>query len=304
MKEIITTLEKRADFLQLLQSQADTILVALDGLSSTAAEKLSKEELCDVAAQIADYNAKAVKSEHFNKKKLAIRANMTFHEGMLSTVEEMLAFLKEIPVDGLYFSDPAIYYLAKKYDLVDRLVYDPETLMTSINDGQWWLDHGVQSICISPLLTLEETVEILSALHRAIVTVHGRTLMSRSYRKLLTSYQEIYEKDVDLSHNKEVTLIEMKREGTMPVYEDETGTLIYSDNVLDSFDFIEKVLASDPSGLLIEGSYLPIEEQLAAVQAYRQILDGEDPTIIGKEYREQFHGEPLDSGYYEQKTVR
>ena len=154
MKEIITTLEKRADFLQLLLSQADTILVALDGLSSTAAEKLSKEELCDVAAQIADYNAKAVKSEHFNKKKLAIRANMTFHEGMLSTVEEMLASLKEIPVDGLYFSDPAIYYLAKKYDLVDRLVYDPETLMTSINDGQWWLDHGVQSICISPLLTL------------------------------------------------------------------------------------------------------------------------------------------------------
>ena len=74
--------------------------------------------------------------------------------------------------------------------------------------------------------------------------------------------------------------------------------------MLDSFDFIEKVLASDPSGLLIEGSYLPIEEQLAAVQAYRQILDGEDPAIIGKEYREQFHGEPLDSGYYEQKTVR
>ena len=46
----------------------------------------------------------------------------------------------------------------------------------------------------------------------------------------------------------------------MPVYEDETGTLIYSENVLDSFNFIEKILESNPMGLLVEGSYIPLED--------------------------------------------
>ncbi len=293
MKDIITTLENLQDLDALLTAGADTILVSLEGVSSSAAQKLSLDELDQVITSV---NAAG--------KKTAVLANLTFHEGELANVQASLTSLAEREVKTIFFADPAVYYIAKKNGFVDRLVYDPETLMTSINDASWWLERGLQGISISPLLTLEETEQIAKAAGKAVVTVHGRTLMSRSYRKLLEAYKENYQVDAKLDQNKDLYLVEFKREGQMPIYEDETGTLVYSDDVLDSFDFIEKLLASGPMALLIQGSYLSIEEQAKAVNAYRRILDGADPSAVGKEYREQFQKGQLDSGYYEQKTVK
>ena len=294
MKELITTLERLSDLENLLRTETDTIMVSVDGLSSTVAEKLSREELSQIVDRIRTAG-----------KKIAVRANMTLHEGMLEKADALMAHLGTLDIHAIFFADPALLSMARKHQLVGRMIYDPETLMTSINDANWWLDRGIEGVSVSPLLTLQETDEISSAVHKAIVTVHGRTLMSRSYRQLLSAYQEANQLTETLRGSRHLYLIESKRgEGRMPVYEDETGTLIYSDNVLDSFDFIRDVLQSDPMGLLIEGSYITLEEQMDAIHAYRRILDGEDPSVIGKEYRAKFSNEPLDSGYYEQKTVR
>ncbi len=307
MKELMTTLERYEDFSALLTSGVENIVVSLEGLSSTVSQKLNKEELEMLLRDVKSHNEKTAYDQNAKEKvSISIRANQTFHEGMLKEAEEWMQYLSERKDDleAILFADPSLFYLAKKYQMVEKMIYDPETLMTSINDANWWIQHGVKGIAISPLLTLQETEEIASKVEKAVVTVHGRTMMARSYRKLLTAYQETYDLDDKVVQNKNLYLIEKTRDGQMPVYEDETGTLIYSENVLDSFDFIEKILESHPMGLLIEGCYLPLEEQLQAIKSYRRILNGEDPVLIGKEYREQFAAEPLDSGYYEQKTVK
>ena len=293
MKELMTTLEDLKDLQQLLDAGADMIVISPEGLSSTSAQKLTKEEMEQAASVIREHG-----------RKVGVQANLTLHEGMLDEADAMMAFLASMDVDAVFFADPSLYMMAKKYGIVDRLIYDPETLMTSINDAAWWLARNVRGISISPLLTLQETEEIAAAGHKAVVTVHGRTLMSRSYRKLLSSYKENFHLEEELAGKKSLSIIETKREEDMPIYEDETGTLIYSDNVLDSFDFIGKVLESQPEGLLITGSYISIEAQAEAVRAYRMIIDGADPAAVGKEYREKFSSERLDSGYYEQKTVK
>lgn len=293
-KELITTLENLNDLPALLQSEADTILVSLEGLSSTVSQKLTFEQFEETFRKLQSAG-----------KNTAVRANMTLHEGMLETATSLMHQLSRFDLHAIFFADPALFSIAKSCNLTSRMVYDPETLMTSIRDASWWLSRSILGICISPLLTLQETDEIASAVQQAIVTVHGRTLMSRSYRQLLTAYQETNHLSATLRGSRNLSLIESKRgEGKMPIYEDETGTLIYSDNVLDSFDFIETVLAGNPMGLLIEGCYLPCEEQLEAIHAYRSILEGANPSVTGKEYRAKFANEPLDSGYYEQKTVR
>ncbi len=293
MKEIITTLEDLKDLAELIKSEADMIMVSLDGLSSSAAQKLTLEELDEAIAEITS-----------SQKQIAVLANLTLHEDLLDEVEATMGLLSKRDVSAIFFADPALYMMAKKFGITDRLVYDPETLMTSINDGTWWLERGIRGVSVSPLLTLEETKEICAGVEKAVVTIHGRTLMSRSYRKLLAAYKEKYGLETELEMNKDLRLIEAKRTESMPVYEDETGTLIYSDDVLDSFDFIKQLLESDPMSLLITGSYLTIQEQVEAVRAYRRILNGEDPSAVGKEYRELFKDSQLDSGYYEQKTVR
>lgn len=293
MKEVYTSLERKEDAEALSNSAADAVLVALDGLSSSEACKLSADDFKAIKAVLEK-----------NGKKVFVRANLTLHENVIERASQLMDFLAEEKVHAIFFSDPAIYYMAKKLGIEKCLIYEPETLMTSINDARWWIDKGVKAVSVSPLLTLEETAEILHAVKESIVTVHGRTLMSRSYRKLLSAYKEAFAVGEELEGRKDLSLVESKRAEKMPVYEDETGTLIYSDDVLDSFDFIETILKEEPMGLLIEGAFLSLEEQIEAVAAYRKILEKADPVEIGKEYRERFSDEPLDSGYYGQKTVR
>lgn len=402
MTEIITTLENLKDVQRLAKSGANELLIALDGISSTAASKYSLDELKEIAKAVKAANAEltnatdAAKADVAGKGagkntqvKIAIRANLTLHEGMLPEAEKILAAISELDkeyveataetdstvdsadskstgiISSIFFADPSIYMLAKKIDqengiepgsesdqagktsMTSKLIYDPEMLMTSINDANWWLDRGIRGISISPILTLQETKEIAEATKKAVVTVHGRTLMSRSFRKLLSSYKEVSEENPDFVNppeaqveaasqaiaaeetqakaasasdaeaastpakkdwqavgNKNLTLIEKSRSAKMPVYEDETGTLIYSDDVLDSFNFIDELLKASPFALLVEGSFADIEMQAEAVKAYSRILAGEDAKIIGAEYQEKFREEPFDSGYYEQKTVK
>ncbi|MBQ5431101.1 MAG: U32 family peptidase [Lachnospiraceae bacterium] len=293
MRNLITTLERFEDLPVLLHSDADTLLVSVEGLSSSCACKLNPDELKET-----------VQATTEAKKQLAVLANNTLHEGMLDDADRLMQYIATQEEVSVFFADPSIFGMAKKYHMTDRMVYEPETLMTSIPDADWWIQRGVEGICISPILTLQETVAIASTVKKAIVTVHGRTLMSRSYRRLLSAYKDQNHLTEDVVDNRHLCIVEKQREGSMPIYEDETGTLIYSDDVLDSFDFIEDVLKSHPIGLLINGSYMTIEEQLSAVSAYKRILNGEDANTVGKEYREQFKNEPLDSGYYEQKTVK
>lgn len=402
MTEIITTLENLKDVQRLAESGANELLIALDGISSTAASKYSLDELKEIAKAVKAANAElanatdAAKADVAGKGaskntqvKIAIRANLTLHEGMLPEAEKILAAISELDkeyveataetdstvdsadgkstgiISSIFFADPSIYMLTKKIDqengiepgsesdqsgktsMTSKLIYDPEMLMTSINDANWWLDRGIRGISISPILTLQETKEIAEATKKAVVTVHGRTLMSRSFRKLLSSYKEVSEEDPDFVNppeaqveaasqaiaaeetqakaasasdteaastpakkdwqavgNKNLTLIEKSRSAKMPVYEDETGTLIYSDDVLDSFNFIDELLKASPFALLVEGSFADIEMQAEAVKAYSRILAGEDAKTIGAEYQEKFREEPFDSGYYEQKTVK
>ena len=402
MTEIITTLENLKDVQQLAESGANELLIALDGISSTAASKYSLDELKEIAKAVKAANAELANATDASKAdlagkgaskntqvKIAIRANLTLHEGMLPEAEKILAAISELDkeyveataetdstvdsadgkstgiISSIFFADPSIYMLAKKIDqengiepgsesdqagktsMTSKLIYDPEMLMTSINDANWWLDRGIRGISISPILTLQETKEIAEATKKAVVTVHGRTLMSRSFRKLLSSYKEVSEEDPDFVNppeaqveaasqaiaaeetqakaasasdaeaastpakkdwqavgNKNLTLIEKSRSAKMPVYEDETGTLIYSDDVLDSFNFIDELLKASPFALLVEGSFADIEMQAEAVKAYSRILAGEDAKTIGAEYQEKFREEPFDSGYYEQKTVK
>lgn len=402
MTEIITTLENLKDVQRLVESGANELLIALDGISSTAASKYSLDGLKEIAKAVKAANAELANATDATKAdvagkgaskntqvKIAIRANLTLHEGMLPEAEKILAAISELDkeyveataetdstvdsadskstgiISSIFFADPSIYMLAKKIDqengiepgsesdqagktsMTSKLIYDPEMLMTSINDANWWLDRDIRGISISPILTLQETKEIAEATKKAVVTVHGRTLMSRSFRKLLSSYKEVSEEDPDFVNppeaqveaasqaiaaeetqakaasasdaeaastpakkdwqavgNKNLTLIEKSRSAKMPVYEDETGTLIYSDDVLDSFNFIDEVLKASPFALLVEGSFADIEMQAEAVKAYSRILAGEDAKTIGAEYQEKFREEPFDSGYYEQKTVK
>lgn len=104
MTEIITTLENLKDVRRLAESGANELLIALDGISSTAASKYSLDELKEIAKAVKATNAELANATNLAKAdvagkgaskntqvKIAIRANLTLHEGMLPEAEKILA---------------------------------------------------------------------------------------------------------------------------------------------------------------------------------------------------------------------
>ena len=255
----------------LMEAGCDEAVLAYEGLSSTAAGKT------------AEIHADA-----------SYLLNAVFFEDELDHVRSVLEQLQE-GSGSLYFSDPALCAIADEYGMTDRLIYRPDTLAVSSPDVLWWMNQGIRSVSVSPLLTLEEILSIADACSRCEATVHGHLPMSFSRRPLLSSFGA-EKKRLDL------TLQEETRQEHYPAFEDERGTLIYTDYVQCSFAEILQMREHGIHRFFIDGSFLSKEELMDAVRGYRTVLDGADPRKVYEEYRRK-HASVLSSGYYGEKTI-
>lgn len=291
MKEqIAVTLNRKYDLPALLNAGADIIIAAAQNFSSTALTSFEKEDLLFLQQE--------TEAQH---RTFAVLVNKLFHEPEIDDLTSYLLWLEKHHIQEVWFQDPCVPAIREKEHLSFACVYMPDTLLTSKEDLEVWIRMGAACGVISPLLNIEEEKPIALDPH-AIVPVHGHFLMSRSYRKLLSAWNEAYDLSLELSHRTDLTLRERKREGQMPVYEDETGTLIYTDYVLNSFRVFHELRRAD--GIyLINSVYMDRGDVLPALEAYRQLISGASPAEVEEDYRHKCPDVLLDEGYYHVHTA-
>lgn len=266
------------------QQYADEIVVGLKGLACSALSGMTIDEIIDL-------------------EPCSVFMNGLFFPEQLAYVEDCMKKLKDWGVISLYFADPSLVLIARKLDMVDCLIYRPESLVTSSYDMQFWDELGLKAISISPLLTKEECEILLKTTKHNELTIHGRLMMSFSKRHLLQSYQQQIQKDLNLYKNRHLTLQETKREGKMPVFEDETGTYIYTDFVLESFMYINDFEKAGLTRGFVDTTFLSKEAVVDALKLYREVNQS-NAEMIRQNYRETYQELDLSSGYYEQKTIK
>lgn len=287
---LMTILMDVRDLPALINAGADTFLIAIDKYSTGAYQMMSLDQAEFASKMAAGFG-----------KKISLLVDKLFHEGELDEEEEIARKIHAMDVQYVLFQDPGFYLCAKKYGFVDKLIYKPDTLMTSVNEILFWKERGVRA-AISPLVTLQETEQMIAS-EDALVTVHGHTLMSRSARPLFSAWQETFQIGEDMKHRHDLTIKEMKREGHMPVYEDENGAFIYSDEVLVSFQELKHMLGRD-TVIFVDGLFLERMALIDAVRGYRMVMNGADGKEIEKSYCEKYAGLAFGKGYYDAKTVK
>lgn len=283
MTKLIAAARNPEEGERLLKAGADEIAYSLKGHSFTGLSELSLEELTEC-------------------RSYSLFLNRFYFEEDLDGLKAVLEHLDSMNPQHLYFSDPAVIQLASAH-LRNKLIYRPETLAVSAGDVSFWNETGIGGVSISPLLTRKELLQIISSCPHTEITIHGNLLMSASRRPLLSHWQKFSGYPESLRNKEGLSIRESKRNEKMPIIETEAGTLIYSDFVQESFlhlkDFAEagaerfflNPVRSDPGAL---------ED---AVSAYRQILDGADPSAIAENYRNRYPDLSFSEGYYEQPTI-
>ena len=150
--------------------------------------------------------------------RMYVAVNRFFVEEELAALREHLHLLKEIDVDGIYYGDECVLLEAEHFGLKQKLIYNPDTLITNHSDVQYYLDEGIQMVTISKEITLQEMCEIGRLTDgECEVILHGRLNMMHSKRNLLSSYMSFIGKNEQVRDNYDLYLMEENRDEHMPI---------------------------------------------------------------------------------------
>ena len=254
MNRFTMTLEDKKDVYMYAQNGVDEILVYLKGYSFSGLRQFELDEIRDLVQKADSCNLR-----------VSVSMNRLFFPDELDQSKEMLEKVCEAGASSVQCGDMALFRHAEKTGIAEKLVYQPAMLVTNRFDAAGWMDTGIGGIVISPLLTAEEIQNIAHVVRQTRLLIHGHMLMSISGRKLVGAYEK--ETGIKNLQRQGLSLREEKRDGLMPVYEDDRGTYIYSDYVLHSFLHMEEL--KEVQTFEISTLRLDPEEAVFALQEYR-----------------------------------
>lgn len=221
--------------------------------------------------------------------------NTIIYEHDLLLLEDTLKQLKEFSFDGIVCFDFTVAIVAKKYNLIHKIIYQPGTQNTNLFDPHYFYEQGIKGITISREIPFEDIMAII--LHAPDFEIslqgHGYLEMFYSARELLSLYQEFKNRVNPLKQNTSLTIEEEVRPGLRyPIYEDEHGTHIFRPKALQSFQELI-VLRPFLNQFFVSRMFLSDEEHTLALEA-----------ILGKIPYQTFldHYPHYDSGFYYKKT--
>lgn len=220
--------------------------------------------------------------------KIYILCNKMMFDDELEDLKVHLEWIKKLEVDGIYFSDMAVFMLARELEIEHLLIYAPGMTVVNSMDVKEYLALGIAGLELANELTLEEKILIASNNPNKVgIVIGGYLLMSYSKRKVLTNYFNQIEKEVNLNNNYDLRLIEKNRNGKMPVYEDLNGSYIYSEYIFHSFYYLKQLASTPFKYFRLDGIFLDQELIKDMLNAYEAILVGRNDdfyTYIADKY--------------------
>ncbi|MCR5462363.1 MAG: U32 family peptidase [bacterium] len=183
---------------------------------------------------------------------LYISVNKIFHNDELIDLENYLKYLKNKKIRGIFFSDFAVFSICARLNMLDLLIYDPNTLITNYKELEFF-EGKIKGVVISPFISLEELKEFKSDKLELFFLGNGRINLFYSKRKLIGNYCKYHEIDDSFKTNDLLLKEELRPDCYYPIIEDENGTFVYSPYIYSCLDLANEL--SNIDYLLIDLVY-------------------------------------------------
>ncbi len=247
----------------------------------------------------------AVAYAHNHGVKVHVTVNTVMSNDDIQELPEYLAFLDEIGVDALIISDIGCLILAREYAPHVELHLSTQASCMNWMSAKAWHDLGVKRIVCAREMSLTDIFE----LHRHIpedleveAFVHGAMCMAYSGRCLISDY--INNRSANKGHCTQpcrwkYTLMEESRPGEyFPIEEDASGSFIMSSKDMNMLSHLDELASAGIDSIKIEGRAKGMYYTAMVVNAYRHVLDGEDPEVWQRELEAISHRVYCTGFYY------
>lgn len=240
------------------------------------------------------------------KLNMLVLVNRFFVEEELPQLRIHLQLLKDLDVEGIYYGDEGVLQEAILLGMSEKLIYNPDTLITNKEDVQYYLDEGIRMVTISKEITLEEICSIARGVQGDCeVVIHGRLNMMHSKRNLISNYLDFIGKSEDIKDKHSLYIMEETRDDHMPIVEDDLGTHVFTGFTLSSFDEIEDMVNAGIRHFRIDGIFKDIDYVCEVLSLYRKILNKElKGREVYQEFVKQYPQDHVTKGFYYTKTSK
>ena len=185
---------------------------------------------------------------HEHGVKVYVTANILAHNADLDGVRAYFKELKQMNIDAVIISDPAVFMIAKEELPETDIHISTQANNTNYGTFRFWYGLGAKRVVTARELSLEEIKEIRSEIpdDMEIETfIHGAMCISYSGRCLLSSFMAGRDANRGACTHPcrwKYAVMEESRPGEyMPVYENERGTYIFNSKDLCMIEKYEEI---------------------------------------------------------------
>ena len=222
MGKLLVTANSLEHLNELLDKDIYGVMLYIDKLSVNSSFYISTMELDKI---------------DFKNKKIFLVMNKLMHNNDLDMVRDVLFKIKDMDVKIMFY-DMAIYEISKEFDILDKLVIYQDHLNASIDSNNFYYDLGIRGSYITSDITLEELIDIKKNTKMDIYFMgYGYAPIFYSRRYLITNYLKFIDKEDCVGKYKIVS----DTGNEYPISEEEYGTTIYSEKVINLINYLDNL---------------------------------------------------------------
>ena len=221
---------------------------------------------------------KVRKYAHDNNKKVYILVNKIFKDDDLEKLEVFLTKLKKANVDGIFFTDFAVFVLAEKLEMANKCIFYHETFLRNTYDILTYQESGIKKIICSKDMHLKD-IKLLPKEKKDTygIICFGYIPLYESQRKILTHYISMNKLPKSLLYSNTLSLKEHTRDDRYKVIEQEGVSSIFDSKVYSYLPYI-KELSENINMFIVDSLFFETSYIKEVVELIKKAQQGIDVT--------------------------
>ena len=204
-----------------------------------------------------------------NNIKPIIGINKIFQPSDINYAYKAIDKYKDNPNVYFYASDISICNIAIENKIENRLIFNPETMITNSFDLMAYNEFGFDALAMSLEITLDDLIKSYNETKANLFYLgFGHRMMFYSKRKLVTLYGNKNNENY-LSDN--LYLKESTRNDFLPIIENNNGTMIYRSYLISLMDNIDRL--SFLKYFYCDSLYINSSDYNKALRAYYNVIN-------------------------------
>ena len=210
-----------------------------------------------------------------NNKKVYVLINKIFKDEDLASLKEFMKKLLKINVDGFYFTDFAVFMIAKELNVADKCYFYHETFLRNTYDILTYQEYGIKNIICSKDMNINDIKNLpINKKDTYGILCFGYFPLYESQRKILTNYANINKLDKKLVKSNNLFLKEATRDSFNRVIEQNGTSSIFNSEVLSYLSFMKK-LSENIGIFIIDGLFFNVDYLYKVIDLFKKAINEE-----------------------------